>query len=60
MICIQITLPIQKLFLFSVEVHQWGIPGGGSERLDEIFDPYTGSTGDLQRHLAKLNIQLVH
>jgi magnesium-transporting ATPase (P-type) len=28
-------------------VHQWGIPGGGSERLDEIFDPWTGSTGTL-------------
>lgn len=28
-------------------VHQWGIPGGGSEQLDEIFDPHTGSTGDL-------------
>jgi len=28
-------------------VHQWGIPGGGSERLDAIFDPATGSTGDL-------------
>lgn len=30
-------------------VHQWGIPGGGSDRLDEIFDPATGSTGDLYK-----------
>lgn len=28
-------------------VHQWGIPGGGVKQLDEVYDPWTGSTGDL-------------